>query len=108
VEIELLTVPDCPNRRTVLDRLDAALVVLGNPSAHITERVIDDPTEARAAGMRGSPTILLDGRDPFADADLDTSVSCRLFRSTDGVEGAPSVDQLIAAISPIDASGDDG
>lgn len=101
MEIELLTVSECPNRQIALERLDAALTALGNPQAHIAERVIDDPGQARSAGMHGSPTILLDGRDPFAEPDLDTSVSCRLFVSEAGLDGAPSVEQLATAMAAL-------
>lgn len=99
VDIDLLTVPDCPNRQAALDRVGAALRLLGNPSVNIAERIINDPEEAKAAGMRGSPTILVDGQDPFAGPDVDTSVSCRLFPSNGTFDGAPSVEQLVTAMS---------
>ena len=98
VEIEVLSVPDCPNRATAMARLRQALEVIGEPSA-ITEQVIDDPDQAREAGMHGSPTILLDGHDPFASPGTETSVSCRLYPSATGLEGAPSVEALISAMT---------
>lgn len=98
VEIEVLSVSDCPNRATAVVRLRQALEVIGEPSA-ITEQVIDDPDQAREAGMHGSPTILLDGRDTFALPGTETSVSCRLYPSATGLEGAPSVEELISAMS---------
>ena len=45
----------------------------------VTERVIDDPLLAAAAGSHGSPTVLIDGHDPFTAAGIAASVSCRLF-----------------------------
>jgi len=49
--------------------------------------------------MHGSPTILVDGTDPFAQPGQLASVSCRLYRDSDGhVDGAPSVSQLRQAI----------
>jgi hypothetical protein len=49
--------------------------------------------------MRGSPTLLLDGIDPFAVAGQRPSLSCRLYRDPDGrADGAPSVDALRNAI----------
>jgi hypothetical protein len=101
VEIELLTVPDCPNRRVALERLNAALSAVGNPPVRIAETVIGDQGQARAAGMHGSPTIPLDGRDPFADPDVVTSVSCRLYRSDAGLDGAPSIEQLTTAMATL-------
>ena len=67
--------------------------------AIVAERIIDDSTEAAAVGMAGSPTILVDGRDPFGAAGLEPSISCRLYRAGAGVEGAPSVSALIDALT---------
>src|SRR3989442_12587955 len=56
--------------------------------------------EAARLGMSGSPTILLDGVDPFAAAGAVPSVSCRIYRGPDGAaDGAPSVQDLTAALS---------
>jgi hypothetical protein len=46
--------------------------------ATVAERVIDDPDVAWAVGMHGSPTVLVDGTDPFAPAGLPGSLSCRV------------------------------
>jgi hypothetical protein len=98
MDIELLTVPDCPNRTTVLSRLHEALKRAGAEGATVVERIVDDPAAASAAGMHGSPTILIDGHDPFPNDNATGSVSCRLYRSPDGIGGAPTVDELVDAI----------
>jgi hypothetical protein len=99
LQIELLVVSDCPNRLSALDRLRAALDTLGGPPVTVTERTIDDPADAQAAGMHGSPTIRVNGQDPFAGPDAMPSVSCRLYPSNHGLDGAPSVDKFVAALS---------
>ena len=99
LQIEVLVVSDCPNRLSALDRLRTALDTLGGPPVTITERTIDDPAAAQAAGMHGSPTIRVNGQDPFARPDATPSVSCRLYPSDHGLDGAPSVDELVAALS---------
>jgi hypothetical protein len=48
--------------------------------------VIANETDAAAAGMHGSPTLLVDGIDPFAAPGQPTSLSCRL--------AVPSADEL--------------
>jgi hypothetical protein len=49
--------------------------------------------------MHGSPTILVDGVDPFAGPGAAASLSCRLYRNSEGrADGAPSVRQLRRAI----------
>ena len=72
---------------------------LSGVEAVVAERVIDDAGVAAAVGMAGSPTILLDGRDLFAPALSEPSISCRLYRTESHVEGAPSVNSLIDALT---------
>jgi hypothetical protein len=49
--------------------------------------------------MHGSPTVLIDGHDPFTAAGVEASVSCRLFPTVSGFDGAPTVEDLVAALS---------
>jgi Alkylmercury lyase len=101
VGVEVLTVTDCPHRGLTLARLCAALDRVGLADVVLTERVIDDPAEAIAAGMHGSPTILVDGHDPFAESRTEPSVSCRLFRTPNGYDGAPSIEALVVALTDL-------
>jgi hypothetical protein len=52
------------------------------------------PEEAARIGFGGSPTILFDGVDLFADASPGVGYACRLYRTEAGTEGAPSLSQL--------------
>jgi hypothetical protein len=98
VNIELLTVPGCPHRGPTLIRLREALDRVGHGDAVVIERQVVDATEAAAVGMHGSPTILIDGRDPFA-ATPEASLSCRLYSSDGALDGSPSVDDLVEALT---------
>jgi len=98
VEIEVLTVADCPHRVRALDWVRDALARVGRPDVAITERQVGDATEAARLGMHESPTILVDGRDLFGDHGAEPSLSCRFYRSAAGVDGAPSVDALVDAL----------
>jgi hypothetical protein len=100
VGVEVLTVTGCPHRELVLDRVRQALDRVGASQAVVTERVVDDPEVAAEAGMHGSPTVLIDGYDPFTATGIEASVSCRLFPTVSGFDGAPSVEDLIVALSP--------
>ncbi len=98
MRLEILQVPDCPNVGVLQERIRQATAgqVL---DAEITHRVIDDPATASVAGMIGSPTLLIDGRDPFAIPGQVPSVSCRLYPSeAGGMDGAPSVSALRGAL----------
>jgi len=45
--------------------------------------------------MRGSPTLLVDGRDPFTVPGTVPAVACRLYKGENGrAEGAPAVPAL--------------
>jgi hypothetical protein len=93
VRIEILTVPGCPNGPVLTQRL--ATVLGDNPEVPVVQRSVADSDEAARRGMHGSPTLLIDGLDPFADPDTPASLSCRLYRAPDGTQqGAPSVQDL--------------
>jgi len=88
VAVDLLYVPDCPN----------VSVAAAGVAAEVRERVIADPGDAAVAGMNGSPTILVNGRD-VAAGDGVASVSCRLYRTATGVDGAPTANQIVEALA---------
>ncbi|KUM99487.1 hypothetical protein AQI95_38895 [Streptomyces yokosukanensis] len=93
MRVEMVTVPDCPNGPVLRERL--ALALVGRTDVELTEHVVDDPPEAERRGMHGSPTLLVDGRDPYAASGAAASVSCHLCRGADGrIRGAPSVEEL--------------
>jgi alkylmercury lyase len=104
VDIQVLTVPDCPHRAEAMARLRVALAATRTEGAVVSECVIANEAEAAAAGMNGSPTILVDGVDLFAVELAEPSVSCRLYPSKDGVEGAPTVDALVDALTKCGSS----
>ena len=98
MQLMVLAVPDCPNVMLLEERL--ALVLEGRRDVMVSRHVIADQQAAARRGMHGSPTILVDGMDPFAEPGQAASVSCRLYRDSDGqAGGAPSVSQLRQAIA---------
>jgi hypothetical protein len=91
MKLHILQVPNCPNVAVLRARLAEALADT-IPDAQVTFEVIESVDEAAAAGMTGSPTLLVDGTDPFGEPSGATSMSCRLYRDDDGgLSGAPSV-----------------
>jgi hypothetical protein len=98
MELTLLTVADCPHAAVFEERLAAASA--GHLDVVLRRRVIACEREAAEAGMHGSPTLLVDGADPFARPGEATSLSCRLYPDdTGGTGGAPSVEALREALS---------
>ena len=91
---------DCPNWRTADARLAEALVCVGRSPLAITHQVIGTPEEAEAVGFGGSPTILVDGRDPFAGSGVPpVGLACRLYPGAAGPEAAPSVAELAEVLA---------
>lgn len=93
MELTLLTVPACPNAAVFEERLAAALA--DHPDTVVRHREVTDEREAVEAGMHGSPTLLVDGEDPFAAPGQPPSLSCRLYQDATGhADAAPPVDAL--------------
>jgi HAMP domain-containing protein len=98
--LEVLHVPDCPNLPPLLERLGSIT------DATVTTREVSSDSEAVALGMAGSPTLLINGRDPFAPpGGCECGLSCRLYRDEHGrVVPAPSISQLREAIAAAGAA----
>ncbi|MFD3944302.1 alkylmercury lyase family protein [Streptomyces sp. NPDC058579] len=97
MRITVLTVADCPNAQPALERVTAAL---DGRQAQVELVEVADEAEASRLGMCGSPTILIDGTDPFAPPGAVPSMSCRLYRNADGaVSGVPDESALRQALA---------
>lgn len=97
MEITLQYFDGCPNWKILDGRL--AEVLAGYADASVTYQRVRSADDANRLGFRGSPTVLIDGVDPFAEPDAPVGLACRIFRTPAGPAGAPTVDQLRAAIS---------
>ena len=105
MQLTVLAVPGCPNAPVLKDRLTA--VPDGGPGVSVSHQVVSDEGEAARWGMHGSPTLLIDEVDPFAEPGQAPSMSCRLYRDDDGqLSGAPSVGQLRQALAAATGPGD--
>lgn len=99
MSLQILHVPDCPGVALLIERLTE--VVPDRVAAELEIVVVGEPIAAERLGMCGSPTLLVDGVDPFAGPAQRPSLSCRLFADPDGTVGnAPSVAALRAALLP--------
>ncbi|GAA1221949.1 hypothetical protein GCM10009665_10150 [Kitasatospora nipponensis] len=108
MRVEMLTVPDCPNGPLLEARL--AVVLAGCSGVELLRHVVEDQEDAERRRMHGSPTLLIDGRDPFAAPGTAASVSCRLYRTPEGrIDGAPSIEELRRAVdAPAATAGPNG
>lgn len=92
----LLYFDDCPNWREVHCLLDALAVE--HPEIVVERRLVETVEEAEETRFHGSPSVIVNGVDPFADADAPVGLSCRMYQTPDGPAGSPTLDQLREAI----------
>ena len=98
VDLTLLYSAGCPNWTEADRRVREALGVLGLPESAVTRQAVETPEDADRLGFRGSPTLLVDGRDPFAEASAPVGLTCRVYRTPDGLAGAPTLEQLLGVL----------
>lgn len=90
---------DCPNEATTTERLRRALDESGRATTPVEVRVVTPETIRAFPVFAGSPTVVLDGVDPFADqAASGAALSCRVYRTNEGVSGAPSLEAVRWAV----------
>ena len=92
--VTLLSFHACPNAVIARQRLAEAFERLGLDPSVITYATVDTPEKAKRLAFRGSPSILINGTDP----DSLVGLSCRIYRTDAGTDGAPSVDALTALL----------
>jgi hypothetical protein len=98
MQASLIYFDSYPNWRVARERLRRAIKFAEVGAVSVVVRVVITDREAVACGLCGSPTILIDGADPFAGVDLQTGIYCRQFTTESGLDVAPSVAQLVAAL----------
>lgn len=99
VRVTLQYFDGCPNWQPCHQAVLEALRLRGLPETAVTLQSIVTVEDAEAVGFRGSPTVLVDGIDPFADREAPVGLSCRVFPTPQRLAGAPTVEQLVAALA---------
>lgn len=98
MEITLQYLDDCPNWRTTADRLQR-LVEEEHLDATVSLELVDSVETAATRDFRGSPTVLIDGIDPFPTGEGGSGMACRVYLTDEGWAGSPSLAQLRRAIN---------
>lgn len=89
----------CANWQTTLTRLEELLTVLGDGNSEVTLERVETPEDAERLRFVGSPTILLNGRDPFEEPEGEYGLACRIYGTPEGPAGSPTTKQLREALS---------
>lgn len=96
MNISLLYFDGCPNWK----QTDADLASLATEyDFTVTYRTVATIEDAKRWQFRGSPTVLIDGTDPFAQPEHPPGLACRIYQTPDGVAGAPTIDMLRSALT---------
>ncbi|HEY5482968.1 MAG TPA: thioredoxin family protein [Propionibacteriaceae bacterium] len=98
MKIQLLYFDECPNWQVADERLREALAAVGS-STEVERVLVATAEEAEAWDFHGSPSILVDGEDPFAEPGAPVGLACRLYRSSAGVSGSPTTEQLVDVLA---------
>ena len=105
-QIEILTFDGCPNRGPAIEFVSRVTRERGvEASVHVID--VPDAEAARRTRFLGSPTIRVDGHDiePGADARTDYVLSCRVFRTENGLSGQPDERWLPDALAQPSSGG---
>jgi hypothetical protein len=87
----------CPNWQE-LEELVLAIMAERN-DLELRTQAIATAEEAVEHEFRRSPTLLVDGNDPFASQDAEIGSYCRLYATPSGLAGSPSIEQLRQALA---------
>lgn len=90
----------CPHWKLADQRVQHVLHNLSRSDVELEYQLVDTPQAVEQARFRGSPTILIDGRDPFARQGQPFGLSCRVYVTEDGAQGAPTEAQLEKLLAP--------
>lgn len=86
VHVELLYVADCPSWRATAALLNDLSRELGFTWSAVP---VTTTQAAQALGFHGSPSVHIDGADPFADPTEPVGLSCRIYRTRTGPATVP-------------------
>jgi hypothetical protein len=93
VNIQLLYFEGCPSWETGLEMLKTALK-LDQFDDSVELIKVQDDSEAARLKFLGSPSFRAAGQDLWPEERDSYSLSCRVYRTPEGMQGWPSVEML--------------
>ena len=97
MDIRLMYFVGCPGWREIDKHLE--LLASEFPDLRVHRERIETVEEAERVGFHGSPSLLVDGVDAFADsAPPESGLFCRLYPTPAGYRAAPTFDQVRRAL----------
>lgn len=99
VQIEVLYTPDDENAGLLVDLVEQVVADQGLDAA-IQYTVIKSDKQAFEHQFIGSPTIRIDGVDPWPIPNAPAGMRVRLFFTDQGPVDYPTYDMLVEALAP--------
>ena len=88
----------CPNWQTTDALLREALDATGHTDLAVDREKVETLEDADRLGFVGSPTVLIDGHDPFFLPGAPVGLACRLYATPEGLRGSPTIEQLVEVL----------
>ena len=99
MKIEILYFDGCPSYRAVEQTLRGVLAERGI-GAEVDLVAVDTDEEASRRRFPGSPTVRVDGEDPFPVPDrAGYALGCRMYATPEGLRGSPTAEMLKEALA---------
>lgn len=97
MNLTVLHVQGCPSLEPLADELKE--LIGARTDITLTTVLVESEQQANRLGFHGSPTILVDGVDPYPSPPETTGLSCRVYADFSGrLAGLPSRASLAAAL----------
>jgi hypothetical protein len=93
MKIQLLYFSGCPSWENAFANLQDAAAHEGLTASIELVEVLHD-TDATERKFLGSPSILVDGRDLWPETRNAYYMSCRMYRTLDGIRGWPTEEMI--------------
>jgi hypothetical protein len=98
MDVQLLYFEDCPSWQDTAAHLQTLASEIDGLT--ITNVVVNTPELAEHHNFRGSPSIKVDGTDPFSNENDPVGLSCRIYQTPEGPAGTPTLSQLRSVLQP--------
>ncbi len=92
-EIALLYFDGCPSWQPALENLKQAIKTEGIQT-DISLIKISDNEQAQRQRFLGSPSIHVNGIDLWPEERSNYTLSCRVYKTPDGMKGVPTIEML--------------
>jgi hypothetical protein len=104
MDVQLVYFQGCPSWQAARKRLRSALDLTDNDGTSIQLVEVQSAAEIAGTGFAGSPTLLIDGKDLFPVPGRVAGLTCRLYPTSEGLRGSPTLEALVAALSNLPAT----